>query len=296
MDYILKIVDLVQEQLGDQFTVEPQHVAKLNGTITGILIRPADAHSTTAPIFYPDRFGESVETAANRIVKTFRSMDPAGLETNNLETVLGNRSYMLDHAVLCVCNRDWNTEMLSSIPHQDISGTDLSSYVRVVLSDEASFKPGHAQLHHLNISEDELFASAYDNHRKNGYSIAPLSDILGYEEQSQDIYVLHTNQGYNGTGSAVITLPEALDKAAEMIGSKSIYILPSSIHECLAVSTDNMSVDELESMVQAINQSQVATEERLSDHVYLYDGKDLMMAKDLQQDISQETPQHRRSR
>ena len=60
---------------------------------------------------------------------------------------------------------------------------------------------------------------------------------------------------------------------AEKIGS-DLYILPSSIHEVIAVSTDFGSPDELAEMVYEINMDQVDINDRLSNQVYCYD-KDL---------------------
>lgn len=57
------------------------------------------------------------------------------------------------------------------------------------------------------------------------------------------------------------------------IGS-DLYILPSSIHEVIAVSADFGSPDELAEMVYEINMDQVDINDRLSNQVYCYD-KDL---------------------
>ena len=51
-------------------------------------------------------------------------------------------------------------------------------------------------------------------------------------------------------------------------------ILPSSIHEVIAVSADFGSPDELAEMVYEINMDQVDINDRLSNQVYCYD-KDL---------------------
>ena len=50
-----------------------------------------------------------------------------------------------------------------------------------------------------------------------------------------------------------------------------LYILPSSVHECIAVSTNVGDPYELAEMVSEINMGQVALEDRLSNQVYHYD-------------------------
>ena len=57
-----------------------------------------------------------------------------------------------------------------------------------------------------------------------------------------------------------------------MMGS-DLYILPSSIHEVLAVSAEDRDLEDLEEMVRSVNQTDVSPEEVLSDNVYKYDAE-----------------------
>ena len=60
----------------------------------------------------------------------------------------------------------------------------------------------------------------------------------------------------------------------EKVGG-DFFILPSSIHELLVVpKQDGMELSDLEAMVKEVNATQVAPEEKLSDHVYEYDAKE----------------------
>ena len=74
-------------------------------------------------------------------------------------------------------------------------------------------------------------------------------------------------------GAASMLYEEPLYELAEKIGS-DLYILPSSIHEVIAVSADFGSPDEWAEMVYEINMDQVDINDRLSNQVYCYD-KDL---------------------
>ena len=66
---------------------------------------------------------------------------------------------------------------------------------------------------------------------------------------------------------------EGLHGLAEKLGS-DLYIMPSSIHEVIAVSANMGDPNELAEMVAEINMDQVSLDERLSNQVYHYD-KDL---------------------
>ena len=73
-------------------------------------------------------------------------------------------------------------------------------------------------------------------------------------------------------GAANIFYEDVLAEIADRIGT-DLYILPSSVHECIAVSTRTATVEELAEMVESVNACEVAEAEQLSDHVYYYDAK-----------------------
>ena len=73
-------------------------------------------------------------------------------------------------------------------------------------------------------------------------------------------------------GAANIFYEDVLAEIAERFGT-DLYILPSSIHECIAVSTNTATVEELAEMVASVNACDVEESEQLSDHVYYYDAK-----------------------
>ena len=78
-------------------------------------------------------------------------------------------------------------------------------------------------------------------------------------------------------GAICILYPESLKKASDRLNS-NLYILPSSIHECILVPEHKTySKDGLEEMVTDINATQVDPQEILSNNVYFYDrSKDLI--------------------
>lgn len=93
------------------------------------------------------------------------------------------------------------------------------------------------------------------------------------ETAGTELYVsTNSTEAY---GAAAIYLNELIRKqAAEKIGG-DYYIIPSSIHECLCVSADSMTVEEANAMIQDVNRNGVAPEEVLSDHCYFVDAKTL---------------------
>ena len=81
---------------------------------------------------------------------------------------------------------------------------------------------------------------------------------------SPAMYVVTTKGSYCGA-SAV--LDSGIQQKLSEIFPGGCYILPSSIHEVLAISSD-MDVHTLAQMVHDINRTEAAEQDRLSDHVY----------------------------
>ena len=85
------------------------------------------------------------------------------------------------------------------------------------------------------------------------------------------MYVITNEKGINGAASMMYE-----DKLHELAGklNSDLYIMPSYVHEVIAVSSDIGDPYELAAMVSEVNMSNVELNERLSNQVYHYD-KDL---------------------
>lgn len=83
------------------------------------------------------------------------------------------------------------------------------------------------------------------------------------------MYVL--SNSLRNYGAACIAYPHIMETIGEIL-QEDYYILPSSIHEVVIVPyTREISRREMDDMVRDINETQVADEEVLSNHVYLYE-------------------------
>ena len=72
-------------------------------------------------------------------------------------------------------------------------------------------------------------------------------------------------------GAAAVLYPSVLSALAKRLDG-SFYLLPSSIHEFIAVPFKReYAPEELREIVREVNESQVEEEEYLSDQIYYYD-------------------------
>ena len=112
---------------------------------------------------------------------------------------------------------------------------------------------------------EEIAGDEYEEERKEIDDT--ISEVVDDNCQTK-MYVMTNRRKING--AAEILFPENLDKLASILHS-DIYIIPSSIHEVIAISSNGHSADELQEMVNDINMNQVDLEDRLSNEVYHYD-------------------------
>ena len=106
------------------------------------------------------------------------------------------------------------------------------------------------------------------------------ADIMFGEMPAEiPMYVVTNSCQINGAVSMLFE--DILHGLAEKTGT-DLYILPSSVHEVIAVPADIGSPETLAEMVEEVNLGQVPLNERLSNQVYYYEKEQrrLSMATD----------------
>lgn len=224
---------------------------------------------------------EALEMAALELVDAYRKR-LEGRENNFLQNVK-------DKLIMQLVNTEQNKELLRTIPHRQFQ--DLSIVYRVV----AEIAPNgvHSALVDKSLSdwigmkESELYEAAMINTKRlfppviktmdevlrdmfaeSGMPLEIVGMEMGDISPEQAMYVISNTRQVNGAVS--ILYEEELHTLAEKLGT-DLYIMPSSIHEAIAVSVDMGDPNEMAQMVTDINMSQVSLDERLSNQVYHYD-------------------------
>ena len=161
--------------------------------------------------------------------------------------------------VFQLINTEQNKTFLEQVPHREFQ--DLSIVYKVIISADKdavqSSKITNEFAKRLGMSEEQLFKCA---------------DMMIAEiPPEQTMWVISNENGINGAASMLYE--NELHELAESLES-DLYILPSSVHEVIAVSSDMGSPEMLAQMVVEVNMQEVSLDERLSNQVYHYD-KDL---------------------
>lgn len=281
---VKELVGAVQEIAGNGYAVTTQETTKNNGVkMLGIEIRKTG--ETLTPRIYVDGIVDrvkdgfmTVEDAAKKVLDIYQNSGALDIEMD-VENWIA-RKFILDHVEYQLVNAERNAERLKDIPGKKIA--DLVAIYRVVIGldeDEMkSFVLTNANLASSKISLEELDEAAKKNTEKSGFSVRTMSEVMyeltgvnpGPEIEESDepqMYVLTNARKLHGAN--IMLYKEYLEIAAKKMNG-DFYILPSSIHELLAVPVSTAEIEELRQMVKEVNDNEVAPEEILGYEVYRY--------------------------
>ena len=151
---------------------------------------------------------------------------------------------------------------------------DLDIYVRIIIFYKGSeffvsCVVNEGMLKQWNIDCAELFDAAMENSIKQ-YSIETLSELLGIQSPVEQV-VVRLGDEMHGAGAIVFT-DTILNDVANFFDS-DVIIIPSSIHEILCMSANDIDLNSASQLVREVNEETVEGRDRLSDHAYLYHRK-----------------------
>lgn len=249
------------------------------------------------PVLYLENYyqeleqGKGIEDIWQEIAQDYRNYQKEEVMINgtpirewDYETIKGRLS-------VCVRNAEENREFLKTHPHEIQEDLALIYCFDVEMNGgiNGTITVDHDKLKWLGVSEEQLKRDAWANmkHREPPCFFA-LDDVMGqlYFGEAIDtekkglehlddvdpnamMYVLTNSNQVNG--AVYMCDKEVLSLIAEQLGA-DLIVIPSSIHETIILKdTQNMSLSELNAMVEAVNAEAVAPQERLGNSVYLFD-------------------------
>jgi hypothetical protein len=289
-EFVCAIEKRMNQKLEGGIKASQYTTVKNNGKVKkGLLIEAPGVN--ISPTIYLEEFyhryldGELVDELVQdilnfyRIVRCDRSMD-----TNDIE----HYDTIQDKIVFKLVHTEKNRELLEGVPHIELLDLSIVFYVLLDVNSQgtATMTVNNEHLQYWDVTADELLALA----RKNVTRLLPaelftmqqaVDEILravpgkrknllieSVTEADDFMYVL--SNPIRSFGAACIVYPEVLDMAGQVLG-EDYYVLPSSVHEVVLVpASKGMKPEDMNAMVTEINQTQVAEEEILSNHAYLY--------------------------
>lgn len=208
-----------------------------------------------------------VDTAADTIVEMFKNSSAPNIDIDSLVTHLNNKYWIKDH-VLPRLTASVADDVIS-IPFMNMY---ISFYIEVMDNGTITLRNNHTDL----TTEQLLYwakKNAFTNYNFKGMletlrEMSPNIAEFLYNDDEEQMYILSSKKGFFGA-SAIID-DNILATIAHKLNS-NLYILPSSIHECIIVKADNtMDKEILKEIVRSVNETKVCANDYLSDSVYLF--------------------------
>lgn len=285
------IAEGIQKELGADFFVSVATTLKNNSTeYTGILFEKGkEAISPT--IYIDDLYAKYMEdemtiqqivlAVIERYEKSINGMPEIKKFSVEFEECKNKVVYRL-------ISRAKNRLILEEVPYIPFLDMAITFHIVISISDTylQSLRITQELQKKWNISVEQLYklakinterilpAEVGDLHEKvEGYiGVEVLQKHLGENDltnaEKLDMIIISNELGING--AAVVLYDGVLDRIAEEFGT-DLYLLPSSIHEMIAVPAyDRDMYDDFSEIVRSINRRYVEREEILSDRVYLY--------------------------
>lgn len=281
------VKETVQEMLGEGFIVKSGDVYKVNDQhYHAISIVDLECQQKTAisPSYNLETYGDMApEDIAAAVVKDYHTrMGKATSIAEKARDILCVRGNFAKALRPVMVNTSKNMNRLRDTVHRQEG--EFTIYLELLIGDNldgqgsvatAAVKPQH--LLEVELDEAEAFRLAYQNARQE-ISIKSMASVImgliGDDEEMPGLdefpMAVVTNRSGN-RGAAYLTDLESLKMASERFGGSDLYLLPSSVHELIAIPTDmGMSPAELKTMVGEVNGTVLEPQDYLSDNVYIY--------------------------
>lgn len=291
-----EFVGAVEERLNQKMeggvTVSTYRAVKNNGKErVGVLLETPGVN--ISPTIYLEEYyegylaGKSVDLIVDGILEFYENVRRR--ESWDYEKVLSFEG-VKDRIVFKLINTEKNRDLLERVPHMELLDLSIVFYALLEVTDEgtAAMLIENSHAGKWKVTTDTLWEMGKENVRKllpaefftmnyalrelvkgRAKSSAEPENLLTDSDADRDgMYVL-SNQIRN-YGAACIAYPYILRMIGQILG-EDYYVLPSSVHEVIIIPCSmSLRASEMDAMIREINMTQVAEEEILSDHSYLY--------------------------
>lgn len=293
-----KFLDYLPEEYQNRkIVVSP--VEKVNCSLDGLVVMDTKEGMHFSPTIYINYMysdyqdTEDLEQVLKHWAHSFDEWSKQKLPFD-VQALLSDECYVREHVVFQFINAEENQELLMDMPHREY--LDLAIVYRFIVdigeNGITSVMIRNTVATMFGLTETQLFQFAAENTRRmfppvvksmqtvikdllynsgldlDSEDVEILEDFLESIPQEEQLYVIGNPRNTNGAIS--ILYEDVLYHLAQKVDS-DLYIMPSSVHECIATSSKNGTVETFASMVESVNMSDVPLTDRLSNQVYYYD-------------------------
>lgn len=256
MEYAQAVAEQIERTT--VYTAEAKETVKNNGILlTGVQINDGTGISPQYYIDKPYENGVTIEEVTEEIIKYHNNAPDLPYDTEvikSFETAKG----LIQPRLISQVND------VSNFPHKEF--IDMYIIYTISFSAEASAKITNQIMEEWGVTVDEIDAAARQNIRPEMMTMAEMLSSLGFPmpmDQAEMYVITNENRTY---GASSILSPEIIDRF-----ERDMYIIPSSVHELIAVPAGDLMAMELGNMIKEVNQTEVLPEEILGDDPYFFE-------------------------
>lgn len=253
-------------------------VNKVNVTMDALIIKPFKTDNVCPTLYinemYEDyKFTKNIEDVLQKAAKVFMdSIYKKDFIIDRFKDV----EYIKNNIFFQFVNTKLNKNILDDVPHREF--LDLSIIYRVVINSNKDKKEIASTIIHnelmkvIGLSEEQLFEYASKNtDRLFPSTIKSIASVFGMEDDSpidEQMIIISNELCINGAINMIYE--KNLKSIAEKMDS-DLYILPSSVHEVIVVSTKIGDPTYLIRTISEVNSTELSKTDILSDQLYMYD-------------------------
>ena len=295
------LVEVLKDTLPDGYVLRVEKIYKNNAILTGLVISRPD--EKVSPVVYAEDFfrdyekGESIDEIAAKILH-FRMKEAVNGDMFLKE--LGLTDFTFENVKSRIkprlVNIKANSARLANCPHRVFADDLAITYVVEVMNAAGTtgvVNINNTNMEALKVTEDVLYETALINSNDIVVRniLGMMDDIANgassdnHDNDKEFAYAMKNDMpavmtnSRKSLGTAALIHKNYLKSLCQSAGIKGFYIIPSSIHEVLLQKADSVNpldARALNNMVREVNESELKTEEILSDHIYYFNGKDII--------------------
>ena len=291
-EFKIAMTEAVTNLVGEEVKVSLHRISKNNGVILDAITVMEGDQNMAPTIYLKDyyfryRRGSRIEELAEELLDYTRKNSRRGKVPEHYFT---DFSQVKKRICFKLVNYEKNKDLLATVPHRKMMDLAMVFYFSMdpAVMERATALIRDEDMERWGTNEAEIRRLAMENTpRMLKWRLATVSELLqdmldleiegeccspfmiGLEETNPfPMHVLTNEEKY--FGAACMFYPGLLRQISEKFND-NLYVLPSSIHECIIVpASGNHTRKSLSELVTEINEIQVEETEFLADNAYFY--------------------------
>ena len=270
-------------------------VHKNNETVKALTVtKPGEDDSTVvSPTIYPRNYEKDINAGVplDEIGEKIKQQVDLAYE-NSPKLPVFTPEEAEKHIRMVLINKTENPEIVKNTPHYDIGDTDITAIPRWFMDaesgpDTASFIVNNDVARTLHMTGQEVIDLGYKNTQSETFKVRSMeevmAEIMGPEfaaimppSETPEMIVINNDSGLYGA-SGIIN-ERAMEQVAEKLGTDEFFIIPSSVHETIAIKSEGNNPEDVKKMIRDVNATEVSRQDFLSNELMKYKGGRIELA------------------